>query len=79
MSNYPAGSMRGSGIYSDEYSSSEWCQECEDSVTVDVQVDDWGNVSWECPQCGEIEEYNAAERAAEDAAEAAADAARDDW
>lgn len=79
MSNYPVGSMRGSGIYSYDVSENVWCEECETDQDVDMDVNDWGDAEWTCPACGHVEEFNVAERAAEIAAEAAADAYRDEW
>jgi hypothetical protein len=60
MSNYPEGSMRGSGIYSYDYEEDRVCEsgyELEDGTicnfegTVTVLVDDWGTHRWECPKC----------------------------
>jgi predicted RNA-binding Zn-ribbon protein involved in translation (DUF1610 family) len=54
-SNYPEGSMRGSGIYAEDYSGVFYCDNCEDEYLLDGQTDDWGhNASAECPDCGAI-------------------------
>jgi hypothetical protein len=52
MSNYPEGSMRGSGIYSDDYSGTFECSECEEEFELDGSTDDWGYIAYaECPKC----------------------------
>ena len=52
MSNYPEGSMRGSGIYSEDYTGEFYCSECEKEFELDGSTDDWGNVAYaECPEC----------------------------
>ena len=61
MSNYPAGSMRGSGIYQQERDMRRECEsdECEgtrqDGILV---IDDWGNGAWICSVCEHEEELN---------------------
>lgn len=66
MSNYPPGSMAGSGIYAEERSMPMQCaapiepdheddhspDECDFHDAVDVHIDDYGVLTWECPQCG---------------------------
>lgn len=56
MSNYPEGSMRGSGIYSQEVSYDEFeCEneECEKTNAAgEAATDDWGNYIIECEFCG---------------------------
>lgn len=55
-SNYPDGSMMGSGIYSSEVSYDEF--ECENeecgktNPAGEVATDDWGNYLIECEFCG---------------------------
>jgi hypothetical protein len=55
MSNYPEGSMRGSGIYQQEI---EATRECESEVCEGLTrqgmiiVDDFGNAVWVCDECG---------------------------
>lgn len=52
MSNYPEGSMRGSGIYSEDYTGDFYCSECEEEFELDGSTDDWGNTAYaECPKC----------------------------
>ena len=47
------GSMRGSGIYAEDYSGIFYCSECDDEYELDGQTDDWGTAaSAECPDCG---------------------------
>lgn len=47
------GSMRGSGIYAEDYTGIFFCDNCEDEYELDGQTDDWGtNASAECPDCG---------------------------
>jgi transcription elongation factor Elf1 len=53
-SNYPAGSMMGSGIYSQSWTGVIHCSTCEEDVEVEGQTDDWGNrVFADCPKCEE--------------------------
>jgi hypothetical protein len=56
MSNYPEGSMRGSGIYSQEVSYDEFVCENEEcgktNEAGETATDDWGNYSVECEFCG---------------------------
>jgi len=55
-SNYPDGSMMGSGIYASEVSYEEF--ECENeecgktNEAGETSTDDWGNYSIECEFCG---------------------------
>lgn len=52
-SNYPEGSMRGSGIYSEDYTGIFYCSNCEDEYTLDGQTDDFGDKAYaDCPDCG---------------------------
>jgi hypothetical protein len=57
-SNYPAGSMMGSGIYSVEVSYDEFTcgnEECEKVNEANVSAtDDWGNYEVECEFCGVV-------------------------
>lgn len=52
MSNYPAGSMRGSGIYSYDEDTvlSDPCEQCgsEDGI---LFTDDWGTMTLSCAKC----------------------------
>lgn len=52
-SNYPEGSMRGSGIYSKEVEYDEFiCDRCEKTNEANVvATDDWGNYIIECEFC----------------------------
>jgi hypothetical protein len=54
-SNYPEGSMMGSGIYSSEITMELICDECEYVFETDVPTNDWGSVdTWvTCPKCTE--------------------------
>ena len=61
MSNYPAGTMRGSGIYATTQPYEAACDyehdddtECGWHGTTDLNVDDWGQGVWECPRCGAL-------------------------
>jgi transcription elongation factor Elf1 len=52
-SNYPEGSMRGSGIYAEDYTGYFYCSECDTEHELDGTTDDYGlNASAECPDCG---------------------------
>lgn len=55
-SNYPEGSMRGSGIYASEVSYEEFECESEEcgktNPAGETTTDDWGNYSVECEFCG---------------------------
>lgn len=52
---YPEGSMRGSGIYSQDVVLDVTCPECDHEWEADFQTDDWGNVDQDvtCPECKE--------------------------
>ncbi len=51
-SNYPEGSMRGSGIYAQEIELDKYCDTCEKEVSLVFITDDWGcNATAEC-ECG---------------------------
>jgi hypothetical protein len=51
-SNYPEGSMMGSGIYAEEIEREYSCDVCEKDVTIVFVTDDWGhNAIGECPDC----------------------------
>lgn len=59
MSNYPPGSMYGSGIYGDVVSLELECTDCDFEGTVDVVTDDWGHVgTWSCPDCKHDQEVD---------------------
>jgi len=53
---YPEGSMRGSGIYSQDVSYDEFTcenEECgKDNPAGDASTDDWGNYAVVCEFCG---------------------------
>ena len=52
-SNYPEGSMRGSGIYAEDWSGVFYCSDCDDEYSLDGQTDDWGHQAFaDCPDCG---------------------------
>jgi hypothetical protein len=57
-SNYPEGSMMGSGIYSVEVSYDRFVcenEECEKVNEANITAtDDWGNYEIECEFCGEV-------------------------
>jgi transcription initiation factor IIE alpha subunit len=45
--------MRGSGIYSADYTGTFTCSECEKDYELDGQTNDWGTTAYaECPDCG---------------------------
>jgi hypothetical protein len=51
-SNYPEGSMRGSGIYAQEIELDKYCDTCEQEVSLVFITDDWGvNATAQC-ECG---------------------------
>lgn len=75
---YPAGSMRGSGIFSDEIPVDVSCaDDCDYEDRIDVMVDDWGVGHWTCPNGHEnevdVREYD------EPDPDDARDRAREDW
>jgi transcription elongation factor Elf1 len=52
-SNYPEGSMMGSGIYSEEFEEDKDCPTCEKEVCVLFSTNDWQTqASGQCPDCG---------------------------
>lgn len=53
---YPPGSMRGSGIYTEDWDSEWSCPECEKETVGTFVKNDWGSVAWYCAACdGEVE------------------------
>ena len=45
--------MRGSGIYSETYTGTFTCSECEKDYELDGDTNDWGTVAYaDCPDCG---------------------------
>ena len=47
-----AESMRGSGIYSGDYTAVFFCSNCEDEYSLDGAKDDYGIIAYaECPDC----------------------------
>lgn len=54
-SNYPEGSMRGSGIYAEEFEREMECPNCGEENTIDFVTNDWQTqASGSCPtkDCG---------------------------
>lgn len=56
-SNYPEGSMMGSGIYAKDWSGEMDCLACEKTFEVEGETNDWQTMAFaECPQCsGDLE------------------------
>jgi hypothetical protein len=79
-SNYPDGSMRGSGIYAQEVSYDEFdCEneECGKTNSADVATtDDWGNYEIVCEFCGSLYKTSSL---ADDKDDYYADQERDDY
>ena len=51
-SNYPEGSMKGSGIYSQTYSGTFNCETCEADFECDGETNDWQTMAFAtCPKC----------------------------
>lgn len=53
-SNYPAGSMRGSGIYSSDVTLNATCpnEDCDFQDDLEMATNDWGNTAYgDCPKC----------------------------
>lgn len=51
-SNYPEGSMRGSGIYAEDYTGNFYCSNCDKEFELEGSTDDWQmNAYAECPEC----------------------------
>lgn len=50
---YPPGTMRGSGIYEEEWEGQHYCQKCEDHQPGVFTKNDWGSVSWLCDTCAD--------------------------
>lgn len=52
-SNYPPGSMMGSGIFAENWNGEMFCSQCDKDVEVEGSTDDWHNTAFaECPDCG---------------------------
>lgn len=69
------GSMRGSGIYSEDYTGIFYCSNCEDEYQLDGSTDDWGSTAYaDCPDCGKGIEKELEERDGSDE-----DADYDQW
>ena len=51
-SNYPEGSMRGSGIYAQEIEMYKFCDTCEKEVSLVFITDDWGYNATAVCECG---------------------------
>jgi hypothetical protein len=50
---YPEGSMKGSGIYSEDITLEVECEECSKTWEEDFSTDDWGNVEADIKcECG---------------------------
>jgi hypothetical protein len=79
-SNYPEGSMRGSGIYAQEVSYDEFvCEnkECGETNSADTATtDDWGNYEITCEFCGSVYKSSSL---ADDRDDYYADQERDDY
>jgi hypothetical protein len=77
-SNYPEGSMRGSGIYSQEVQYDKFlCDGCDkENPEGDTATDDWGNYSIECEFCGHTQTESSI---SEDEYDAKADSDYDAW
>lgn len=77
-SNYPEGSMRGSGIYSEEVSYDSFdCDSCgETNGDGEVSTDDWGHYVIECEFCSSTYRESSI---GEDREDARADADYDAW
>jgi hypothetical protein len=79
-SNYPEGSMMGSGIYSSEISYDEF--ECENEECLktneagETATDDWGNYIIECEFCGSTYTESSISQDRDDYED---DRAYDDW
>jgi transcription elongation factor Elf1 len=45
--------MRGSGIFSEDYTGTFHCAVCEDDFECEGSTNDWGSMAYaECPECG---------------------------
>jgi DNA-directed RNA polymerase subunit RPC12/RpoP len=45
--------MKGSGIYSEDYTGIFNCATCEKDFEIDGQTDDWKHTAYaDCPECG---------------------------
>lgn len=79
-SNYPEGSMRGSGIYAQEVSYDEFDCENEEcgktNEAGEATTDDWGNYSVVCEFCGHTYRESSVD---EDYEDNYADQAYDQW
>lgn len=52
-SNYPEGSMNGSGIYAEDYSGTFYCSECDVEHELDGTTNDSQSYAYAfCPVCG---------------------------
>lgn len=62
-SNYPEGSMMGSGIYVQDWVGTIECVYCEQKFEeVEGQTNDWGSMAYaDCPKCGREVETQIAE------------------
>lgn len=50
--NYSTGSMKGSGIDSEDYTAWFFCSHCDEEMELDGQSDDYGIIATaECPKC----------------------------
>jgi Zn finger protein HypA/HybF involved in hydrogenase expression len=49
---YPAGSMKGSGIDSEDWTGVIYCEACKQDQTVDAVTNDWHTKAFAtCPKC----------------------------
>jgi rubredoxin len=48
---YPPGSMRGSGIYSDSWDEERYCPDCDATREGITDENDFGSRAWTCSTC----------------------------
>ncbi len=59
--------MKGSGIFSEDYTGVFYCASCEDEYTLDGVTDDWGTTVYAtCVECGSELEKDISEQVALD-------------
>lgn len=80
MSNYSEGSMKGSGIFADEFEYGDFTceeEECQhENKDAIAYVDDWGEYTVSCEKCNSV--YTSGNRS-DDARERAMEEAYDMW
>ncbi len=52
FSNYPEGSMMGSGIYAEEFERTEFCETCDKDVDLTFVTNDWQTEASATCECG---------------------------